>query len=243
MTSFSRQRRRIATWLAAVAALVGFVTVGPAAPTASAATPCSNGYVAISFDDGPSAMTPQYVQALHDAGYVKATFFLTGAHAQDYPQYVNQIAANGNWIGNHSYSHPFLDEVGEPNAFNELLGTNQILQSMTGHAPTLFRPPYGRTNAQIRQDATSLGMTEVLWTNDTFDYNGVTTQEIVDNALQVKPGGIILMHEGYETTLAAIPQIINGLAERGLCAGKIVPSATPVTAWEGTTYYAVAAHW
>ncbi len=238
-----RARRRLTAGLLALSAALGLVITGPAAPTASAAEPCANGFVAISFDDGPSPLTPAYVQALYDAGWVKATFFLTGAHAQEYPQYVDQLAQNGHWIANHSYSHPFLDELGEPDAFNELLGTNQILQAQTGAAPTLFRPPYGRTNAQIRADASSLGMTEVLWTADSFDYNGISAPEIADNALQVQPGGIILLHEGYETTLAAIPRIVDGLAERGLCAGKIVPSATPVEAWPGTTYYATAAHW
>ncbi|MFI6582695.1 polysaccharide deacetylase family protein (plasmid) [Embleya sp. NBC_00888] len=242
MKSSVRVRAWAAGAMVAVAGLILGPTTAAHADPASPA-PCSAGYAAISFDDGPSTLTPAYVQALNDAGWVKATFFLTGAHALDYPQYVAQIAAGGHWIGNHSFSHPFLDDLGEPDAFNELLGTNQILQSQTGHAPTLFRPPYGRTNAGIRQDATTLGMTEVLWTTDSFDYNGISTDDIVANALQVGPGGIILLHEGYQSTLAAIPRIVDGLAERGLCAGRIVPSTTPVQAWPGATYYATAAHW
>ncbi|MET7303272.1 polysaccharide deacetylase family protein [Embleya sp. NPDC005575] len=237
---------RVRTWGAvAIAAVTGLILgpTGPAHADPAPPAPCSAGYAAISFDDGPTTLTPAYVRALNDAGWVKATFFLTGAHALDYPQYVRQIAAGGHWIGNHSFSHPFLDELSGEDAFNELLGTNQILQAGTGHAPTLFRPPYGRTNAAIRQDATTFGMTEVLWTNDSFDYNGISTDDIVANALRVQPGGIILLHEGYETTLAAIPRIIDGLAERGLCAGKIVPTTTPVEAWPGSTYYATAAHW
>ena len=63
------------------------------------------------------------------------------------------------------------------------------------------------------------------------------------NALEVEPGGIILLHEGYATTLAAIPQIVNGLADQGLCAGKVVPTETPVEVWPGTSHYAEAAHW
>jgi len=86
-------------------------------------------------------------------------------------------------------------------------------------------------------------MTEVLWTVDSFDYDGATTRQVVDNALEVEPGGIILLHEGYATTLAAIPQIVNGLADQGLCAGKVVPTETPVEVWPGTSHYAEAAHW
>jgi peptidoglycan/xylan/chitin deacetylase (PgdA/CDA1 family) len=241
-----RANVRVRAWLAVAATALAGLIIGPStaahadpAPTG----PCAAGYVALSFDDGPSAMTPAYIQALNDAGWVKATFFLEGAHALDYPQYVRQLAGAGHWIGNHSFSHPFLDRLGEPDAFDELLGTNQIIQSQTGHAPALFRPPYGRTNAQIRQDATTLGMTEALWTTDSFDYNGISTDDIVANALTVRPGGIVLMHEGYQSTLAAIPRVVDGLAERGLCAGKIVPSATPVEAWPGTTFHATAAHW
>ncbi|WP_460308428.1 polysaccharide deacetylase family protein [Actinocorallia aurea] len=236
-------RSRIAAALVALTTAFGTVAVGAAAAPASADEPCAGGYVAITFDDGPTTLTPAYVQALHDAGWVRATFFLTGAHALDYPSYVDLLAQNGHWIGNHTFSHPFLDTLSSTDAFNELLGTNQILLAQTGVAPSLFRPPYGRTNAAIRSSATSLGMTEVLWTTDSYDYNGITAAQITANALTVAPGGIILLHEGYQSTLDALPGIISGLAERGLCAGKIVPSETAVEAWPGTTFYAVAAHW
>jgi peptidoglycan/xylan/chitin deacetylase (PgdA/CDA1 family) len=86
-------------------------------------------------------------------------------------------------------------------------------------------------------------MTEALWTADSFDYDKVGTDEIVRNALAVRPGGVILLHEGYETTLAAIPAIVKGLTERGLCTGRIVPSAAAVEAWPGATHHAVAAAW
>ncbi|MCF2534012.1 polysaccharide deacetylase family protein [Yinghuangia soli] len=238
--------------LIAVLAFAGLAAAVPAPAHAAPQTPetpeaavgqCSAGYAGISFDDGPTPLTSAYVQALADAGWTRATFFLTGAHALDMPDAVRELAAYGHWIGNHSYSHPFLDEAGEPGAFDELLGTNQIIESMTGSAPVLFRPPFGRTTPQIREDARVLGMTEALWTVDSFDYTGIGTDEIVANALTVEPGGVILLHDGYETTLAAIPRIVQGLADRGLCAGKIVPSEAPVQAWPGMTYDAVAAHW
>ncbi|ROO88633.1 peptidoglycan/xylan/chitin deacetylase (PgdA/CDA1 family) [Actinocorallia herbida] len=235
-------RSRLTAAFVALTAAFGTV-VGASAAPAAADEPCANGYVALSFDDGPTTLTPDYVQALHDAGWVRATFFLTGANALDHPSYVDLLAQNGHWIGNHTYSHPFLDTLSSTDVFNELLGTNQILLSQTGVAPTLFRPPYGRTDSTIRGHATTLGMTETLWTTDSLDYNGITAAQITANALTVAPGGIILLHEGYQTTLDALPDIISGLADRGLCAGKIVPSEDPVEAWPGTTFYAVAAHW
>ncbi len=204
---------------------------------------CSAGYVAITFDDGPTPMTSAYLRALADNGQTRATFFLTGANAEQDPDSVRKVAEAGHAIGNHSYSHPFLDEAGEPEAFDELLGTNQIIESAVGVSPSLFRPPFGRTNAQIRADATELGMTEVLWTTDSFDYDNVTTDEIVRNALTVRPGGIILLHEGYQTTLDALPAIVKGLTDRGLCPGKVTPSDTAVETWPGQTHNATARAW
>ncbi|CAM5454558.1 Polysaccharide deacetylase OS=Streptomyces microflavus OX=1919 GN=Smic_79460 PE=4 SV=1 [Streptomyces microflavus] len=86
-------------------------------------------------------------------------------------------------------------------------------------------------------------MTEVICVADTVDWSGIPTETIVANALTVKPGGIILLHDGLQTTLAAIPKIIRGLAARGLCAGRIVYSPTPVQAWPGLTFHAKAAPW
>ncbi|GAA4961931.1 hypothetical protein GCM10023205_26920 [Yinghuangia aomiensis] len=219
----------------------------PSASAAAAAPPgpdrCAAGYVALTFDDGPTPMTSAYVQALAAAGNTRATFFLTGAHAEKDPGTVRALVEAGHAVGNHSYSHPYLDQEGEPKAFNELLGTNQIVKSAAGSAPTLFRPPFGRTNAQIRDDARRLGMTEVLWTTDSFDYKGIPADEITRNALAVQPGGVILLHEGYPATAAAIPAIVKGLADRGLCTGKVVPSSTTIEAWPGQTHNAVAAPW
>jgi peptidoglycan/xylan/chitin deacetylase (PgdA/CDA1 family) len=87
-------------------------------------------------------------------------------------------------------------------------------------------------------------MTETLWTVDTRDYAGASTTDIVATALTARNGDIVLMHDaGYATTVAAIPAIISGLADRGLCAGRVVPTSRPVTAWPGMTFYATAAHW
>ncbi|MGW2546952.1 polysaccharide deacetylase family protein [Kitasatospora sp. NPDC001574] len=204
---------------------------------------CSGGYVALTFDDGPTASTPAYLKALRDAGNTRATFFVTGGLARTRPDGTPRIAAAGHRIGNHSYTHANLVELDAPTAFAELQDTSRVIRSQTGRAPTLFRPPFGSTDARTRQDASRLGMTEVIWTTDTVDWSGIPTETVVANALTVKPGGIVLLHDGLPTTLAAIPKIVQGLAERRLCAGQIVYSAEPVEAWPGLTFHAKAARW
>jgi peptidoglycan/xylan/chitin deacetylase (PgdA/CDA1 family) len=205
---------------------------------------CDHGYVALTFDDGPSTTTTAILQALRDNGLTRATFFNIGAQEQLHPDLVLAEQAAGERPGDHTYSHPFLDELTLGEAAGEILGTQQIHEQITGVREALFRPPFGRTTPEIRAIARSMGMTEVLWTIDTQDYAGATTAQIVATALTAHRGDIILMHDaGYATTVAAVPQIIRGLGDRGICAGRVVPTRHPVTAWPGTTFFATAARW
>ncbi|MER5771900.1 polysaccharide deacetylase family protein [Streptomyces sp. NPDC001985] len=244
--SGTNRRGRSRIWLGAfLATLMSSFALAPATAQADsdAGRRCSGGYVALTFDDGPTETTPAYLDALREAGRARATFFVTGALAQARPDGTRRIAAAGHAIGNHSFTHPNLVELAAPAAFAELADTSRVVRAQTGRAPALFRPPFGSTDARTRQDAARLGMTEVIWTADTVDWSGISTETIVANALTVRPGGIILLHDGLRTTLDAIPGIVEGLAARGLCPGRIVRSATPVEAWPGLTFHARAARW
>ncbi|SCE38713.1 Polysaccharide deacetylase [Streptomyces sp. OspMP-M43] len=240
----SRRYRARTRFSAAVAMLMASLALPQAsAHAADSGSRCSGGYVALTFDDGPTDATAAYLKALRDAGRVRATFFVTGALADGQRAGTRRIVAEGHQVGNHSYTHPDLVQLDAATAFAELRDTSRVVRTQTGRAPTLFRPPFGSTDTRTRRDAARLGMTEVIWTADTVDWSGIPTETIVANALTVKPGGIILMHDGLPTTLAAIPKIVQGLAERGVCPGRIVYSPTPVEAWPGLTFHAKAAPW
>ena len=97
-----------------------------------------------------------------------------------------------------------------------------VLRNITGREPTLFRPPFGDTNNQIRADEARIGLLEVLWTVDSRDWAGASAQQIAAAAHTLQPGGIILMHDWPPATIQAVPLIARDLAERGLCPGRIV---------------------
>jgi peptidoglycan-N-acetylglucosamine deacetylase len=225
------------------AALLGAILTVCLAVTATAAVAgarrlaadCSAGYVGLTYDDGPNAgNTANLLNALRSNG-LRATMFNTGQNAQNNQGLVRAQRDAGMWIGNHSWSHPHLTQQSSSQMLSELQRTQQIIQQATGTAPRLFRPPYGETNGTLRSVEQQLGLTEVLWDVDSQDWNGASTAAIVQAAGRLQNGQVILMHDQYATTLAAVPQIAANLRSRNLCAGMISPSTGRAVAPDGGT--------
>ncbi|MFF4836049.1 polysaccharide deacetylase family protein [Streptomyces sp. NPDC001315] len=211
-------RSLIATLPLVATAAVGTLTVD-AAP-AQAAT--CNGYVGLTFDDGPSTNTPALLNALKQNG-LRATMFNEGQYAAAYPAQVRAQVEAGMWVGNHSYSHPHLTQQSQAQIDSEISRTQQAIANAGGGTPRLFRPPYGETNSTVKAVEAKYGLTEIIWDVDSQDWNGASTDSIVQAAGRLTNGQIILMHDWPVNTLAAIPRIAQGLAARGLCAGMISP--------------------
>ena len=93
--------------------------------------PCRNGYVGLTFDDGPSPTTPRLLSALRSY-HLRATMFNQGNHAEQYPQYVRAEVRARMWIGNHTFTHPHLPQLGEPGIFMEIASTQWVLRDLTG---------------------------------------------------------------------------------------------------------------
>jgi peptidoglycan/xylan/chitin deacetylase (PgdA/CDA1 family) len=182
--------------------------------------------VSLTFDDGPHPeTTPALLAALGDA---PATFFLQGSAAAAHPDLVRAIAAAGHPIGNHSWTHPRLPGLLAADRDAEVRRTQDLLTGLTGTRPTLFRPPYGDTDAAVAATIAAHGLTEVLWTVDTRDWAGATADEITAAAARVRPGGIVLMHDGgHASTVAAVPRILAALAARGLRPGRLTAVESP----------------
>ncbi|GCE19101.1 polysaccharide deacetylase family protein [Dictyobacter kobayashii] len=175
--------------------------------------------IALTFDDGPNPVFTGPVLSTLQQYHVHATFFCVGENARDYPDMVAQEHAQGNIVGNHTWTHPDLTKASDAEIQKELIDTNNIIQSDTGVTPTLFRPPYGAINTTVKQQAQQLHLTPVLWNIDTQDWTRPGTSAIVHAVLDhASNGDIILMHDGggdRSQTVAALPQIIAGLQQQG----------------------------
>ena len=175
--------------------------------------------IALTFDDGPNpAFTPQ-VLAVLQRYRVRATFFCIGQHVQSYPYLLRQEYGTGEVIGNHSWSHPNLTVLSSNEMWQQLRSTSLAIQRAIGVSPTLFRPPYGATNARVRAIAAQLGLSQIMWTIDTHDWQQPGVRAIVNAVLtHARNGSIVLMHDGggnRSQTVQALPQIILGLRQRG----------------------------
>ncbi|MFF6782245.1 polysaccharide deacetylase family protein [Streptomyces sp. NPDC012510] len=218
--SFPHRGKRWAVVTTALACTVPLtLTAAAAAPEQAAAC---NGYVGLTFDDGPSGSTSALLSTLRQNG-LRATMFNQGQYAAANPSLVRAQVAAGMWVANHSYTHPHMTRLTQAQIDSEISRTQQAVAGSGGGTPKLFRPPYGETNATVRSVATRYGLTEILWNVDSQDWNGAGADAIVQAAARLTNGQIILMHDWSANARAAIPRIAQGLTARGLCAGMISP--------------------
>jgi cellulose synthase/poly-beta-1,6-N-acetylglucosamine synthase-like glycosyltransferase/peptidoglycan/xylan/chitin deacetylase (PgdA/CDA1 family)/spore germination protein YaaH len=182
--------------------------------------------VTITFDDGPDPeWTPEILDILKAAN-VKAAFFLVGVNAERYPNLVRRIVDEGHEIGNHTYYHPNLALCWPEHVRLELNATQLLIETITGRATTLFRPPYAAdtqpaalselTPLQIAQDLDYLCVLENI---DPQDWARPGADIILQRIKQQRrDGNIILLHDAggdRSQTVEALPRILDWLHTRG----------------------------
>jgi peptidoglycan-N-acetylglucosamine deacetylase len=99
--------------------------------------------LALTFDDGPDPVYTTEILRVLKQRKEHGTFFVVGANAEKYENVLRQTALDGNEIGNHTFTHPHITQVSPLRAEMEVNATQRIIESATGHATRLFRPPYG----------------------------------------------------------------------------------------------------
>lgn len=171
--------------------------------------------VALTFDDGPVMDTSKVLDMLK-AKNARATFFVLGMQAAQYPDILKRAAAQGNEIGNHTFSHAKLQGAPAATVQTEVGRTQRIIRELTGKWPTLLRPTYGSTDKQLDGICKQHKLSEVLWSVDTVDWRDRDTKKITDRVVtQTQPGSIVILHDVKPTTVAAVPEILNKLTQKG----------------------------
>jgi peptidoglycan/xylan/chitin deacetylase (PgdA/CDA1 family) len=206
--------------------------------------------IAFSFDDGPSFYRPQTLQNFRTK-QVHATFFDVGVRALANPAIVRFETREGHVLLNHTYDHPHLNALA---AANPELVRDEVLKGQAAFdaigAPFTFaglRPPFFEANATVLGVLTELGYTSFTSRIETTDYEPTNTTAQTTNAIvaQLRPGAIILLHDGPIDTPAgqastdAAAMIIDAARAQGYCFGvlddkgnvvadRAVPSGEPI---------------
>lgn len=146
---------------------------------------------------------------------IKCSFFFVGNFAEKYPDTVRKIYNMGHSVGNHSMKHS--DPTGQEyeEILSDISACNELLYSITGKMPVLYRAPSGSYDNKTIEAAESLGMTAVQWDTDSIDWKNPSPEKIVSRITgKVTNGSIVLFHLGKENTLEAIDGIIETLKEK-----------------------------
>ena len=172
--------------------------------------------IALTFDDGPHPKMTERLLNLLAAEHVPATFFVVGKMADRYPYLVQEIAAGGHEVSNHSYTHPRFAHLSPQDALNELSRTRNVIRRLTGKDTPYYRPPGGRYSPAVARAASHAGYRMVLWSTLTKDVEGASPALIERRVLNgAQDGGIVLMHSGLANTLQALPDVIASLRAQG----------------------------
>ncbi|MFC0439432.1 polysaccharide deacetylase family protein [Kutzneria buriramensis] len=178
--------------------------------------------VALTFDDGPSDKGPSIEKAL--AGLrVPATFFLIGSEMEKHPGVAERLVAQGDQLGNHSYSHTRMVFVGADFVASEIERTDALIRRAGYGGEIVFRPPYSKKIYQLPKYLADHGRKTITWDvepdSDSGDPASDNPNAIASTTLdQVRPGSIILLHPwnaDHDADLAALPRIVDGLRAKG----------------------------
>ena len=223
------------------------VTVRAALPDAAPGEPLVPGgsYVALTFDDGPSANTTAVLDVL--ARYnIKATFFILN-YSDSYIPVLQRMVREGHTLAIHSYSHDYSSIYTSADAYMQGVYTmhDKILRD-TGYNATILRFPGGSSNTVSRSYRAGV-MTELArrveaegysyydWNVDSGDADGNCMGKDyivsnVKNGLRAGRVNVVLMHDSgpKTTTPEALPEIIADAQARGFSFVPLSSAVPPV---------------
>lgn len=194
-------------------------------------------FIAMTFDDGPSAtLTPKLLDLLKER-HLHVTFFVLGENVKAHPEILRRAVAEGHEIGNHSWDHPVLSRMSDEAVRSQLNRTRDQITAATGRPVTLMRPPYGAiTPEQKKWFHDDLGYKIILWAVDPLDWRRPGPEAVHQRIVkETHDGSIILSHDIHPGTVEAMPATLDDLLGKGfkfvtvseLLAMELPPEAMP----------------
>ena len=175
--------------------------------------------VLITIDDAPDKQGVAIAETLKDLG-VPAIFFVNGhfLDTDEEKENLKKIHEMGFAIGNHTYSHPYLNDIPEEQQREEIIELSDLVEEITGERPEFFRAPFGINTDFTKALVEEEGMVLMNWT---FGYDwekqymdATALADIMVNTELMRDGANLLMHD-RAWTAKALPAIVQGLSDKG----------------------------
>ncbi|HLL27892.1 MAG TPA: polysaccharide deacetylase family protein [Xanthobacteraceae bacterium] len=188
--------------------------------------------VVLTFDDGPQPKYTQQVLATLEHECVKATFFIIGSLAKEYPDWVQREARAGHTIGNHSETHPrYIDKLPVDRGIAEIDTAARHIEEAL--APTeykmapFFRFPGFRHTDALDQYVNKQGYVAVGADFPADDWTFIGPETVLKRALdrlEHRGSGILLLHDIHQRTATIVPKLLRELKARGYKIVHMVPA-------------------
>lgn len=200
--------------------------------------------IALTFDDGPSQYTEKLLDGLK-ARSVSVTFFMNGENGtggtcginNGHEALLDRMWEEGHQLANHTYRHTTLDQLPAEEIISEVTGVEKLIFNAAGGSYECFvRTPGGHVNEAI---ANNVNAPIILWSIDTLDWKNRDADYVYDRLLScAEQGGIVLMHDIYESSVDGALRGIDVLKERGyeFVTVSELMRRTGVKLTDGTTY-------
>ena len=147
---------------------------------------------------------------------VHITFFMVGDFIEKYPEAVKKISDAGHEIGNHSDTHPHVNNLNLEKNVEQIKKCSKKIEDLTGKKSSLYRGPYGEYNNTVINAADSQNHITIQWNLDTLDYTGLTGEKMWARLKdKMSPGSIILSHNGTKHTADSLDMILYNIGQAG----------------------------
>ena len=174
--------------------------------------------IALSFDAAWGNEDTQEILKILKEKKINVTFFMTGGWIDKYPEDVKDIYEAGNELGNHSQNHKQMSTLSEEECRKEIMQPHEAVKKLTGYDMKVFRPPYGDYNDNLIRTAKACGYSPIQWDVDSLDWKDYGVDSIIStvvNHTHLGNGSIMLCHNRAKYTAKALPELIDGLKEKG----------------------------
>ncbi len=168
--------------------------------------------LALTFDDGPHPVYTDLILDCLEKNASKGTFFIIGEKINSALPQINRILTN-HQLGNHTWGHVDLTCQTPYGIERQISSVYDSVNALFSVGPELVRPPYGFSNAAIRQN---VPYPLIHWSVDTLDWHSKDASAVAEHILtHARDGDIILMHDIYSSTAEAVEAVVPKLRERG----------------------------